>query len=622
MGLEFEIPETGGSIYYRNGNDIINPRWSVKNAGSRQLTNRVFGTAQLQYDFNDNLNVLYRAGVDFYNERNTQYSNKDGVNFNQAIFGQYITWDNNVRIWDHYLSVSGDYDIGEDFGISFTAGGTSRSRQFDQQGVQSDGQIVFGVLRHFNFLTQTPIQFTQERNIVGVFGEALIDFRDYAYLTLSARNDWVSNLPTENNSRFYPSVSASFIPTTAFPEMRSNAFNYLKLRAGLGQSANFPTGYPSVNTVGQSINQNGGAIGPVTTNAVSNFQANPDLKPELISEFEVGFDTRFWDNRVTLNMSYFDRSTTDLIVNKPLSPSTGFTNTQANIGKVEGDGWEADLSIDFFRSQEEDGFNWNSRVNFTKSEQIVTEQDEDQILFAGSTAAFLGANAAIRGEQLGVIVGTRVARDENGNFLVNSAGNYVVEDQVVLDDGRQITPIIGNPNPDYIMNFINSFSYKNFNLNFQVSHTSGGDIASSTIAVLLGRGLIQETADRKNTFILPGVRQDNGQPNDIQINNSQYYFSNVLFGPKELQVYDGSVIRLQEISLGYTVPQKYLDKTPFGSVSITASGFNLWYDAYNTPDGANFDPNVAGVGIGNGRGFDYINGPSSRRYGLSIKASF
>ena len=199
---------------------------------------------------------------------------------------------------------------------------------------------------------------------------------------------------------------------------------------------------------------------------------------------------------------------------------------------------------------------------------------------------------------------------------------YVIEDQVVLDDGRQITPIIGNPNPDYIMNFINSFSYKNFNLNFQVSHTSGGDIASSTIAVLLGRGLIEETADRKNTFILPGVRQDNGQPNDIQINNSQYYFSNVLFGPKELQVDDCSVIRLQEISLAYTVPQKYLDKTPFGSVSITASGFNLWYDAYNTPDGANFDPNVAGVGIGNGRGFDYINGPSSRRYGLSIKASF
>ncbi|ARV12616.1 SusC/RagA family TonB-linked outer membrane protein [Gilvibacter sp. SZ-19] len=624
MGLPYTIPETGGSIYYRNGNDIINPRWTVENAGSTQLTNRVFGTAQLQYDFSDNLNLLYRAGVDFYNERNTQYSNKNGVNFNQAIFGQYITWDNNVRIWDHYLTLSGDYDITDDIGITFTAGATSRSRNFDQQGVQSDGQIVFGVLRHFNFLTQTPIQNTSFRNIVGVFAETSLDYSDWAFLTLSARNDWVSNLPTENNNQFYPSISASFLPTAAFPSIRSSEWglNYLKLRAGLGTSAGFPTGFPTVQNLNLAINVNGGANGPVTTNAISGFRANPDLKPELISEFEVGFDSRFLNNRVNLNVSYFDRSTEDLIVFKPLAPSSGFTQTQDNIGKVEGDGWEVDLSVDLFKSDKEDGFNWNSRVNFTQSEQIVTEQEEDQILFAGSTAAFLGANAAIRGEQLGVIVGTRILRDDAGNFVVNSAGNYVTEDQVVLDDGRQITPIIGNPNPDYVMNFINTLSYKNFNLGFQFSHTKGGDIASSTIAVLLGRGLIVETEDRANTFILPGVSQSTGQPNEIQINNSQYYFSNVLFGPKELQVYDASVIRLQEVSFGYSVPKKWLEKTPFGSLSVTASGFNLWYDAYNTPDGANFDPNVAGVGIGNGRGFDYINGPSSRRYGLSIKASF
>ena len=624
MGLPYTIPETGGSIYYRNGNDIINPRWTVENAGSTQLTNRVFGTAQLQYDFSDNLNLLYRAGVDFYNERNTQYSNKNGVNFNQAIFGQYITWDNNVRIWDHYLTLSGDYDITDDIGITFTAGATSRSRNFDQQGVQSDGQIVFGVLRHFNFLTQTPIQNTSFRNIVGVFAETSLDYSDWAFLTLSARNDWVSNLPTENNNQFYPSISASFLPTAAFPSIRSSEWglNYLKLRAGLGTSAGFPTGFPTVQNLNLAINVNGGANGPVTTNAISGFRANPDLKPELISEFEVGFDSRFLNNSVNLNVSYFDRSTEDLIVFKPLAPSSGFTQTQDNIGKVEGDGWEVDLSVDLFKSDKEDGFNWNSRVNFTQSEQIVTEQEEDQILFAGSTAAFLGANAAIRGEQLGVIVGTRILRDDAGNFVVNSAGNYVTEDQVVLDDGRQITPIIGNPNPDYVMNFINTLSYKNFNLGFQFSHTKGGDIASSTIAVLLGRGLIVETEDRANTFILPGVSQSTGQPNEIQINNSQYYFSNVLFGPKELQVYDASVIRLQEVSFGYSVPKKWLEKTPFGSLSVTASGFNLWYDAYNTPDGANFDPNVAGVGIGNGRGFDYINGPSSRRYGLSIKASF
>jgi TonB-linked SusC/RagA family outer membrane protein len=629
MGLEFELPENGGSIYYRNGNDIINPRWSVKNANNDQVTNRVFGTTQLTYDINDNLNLTYRAGLDFYNERNQTDSNKNGVNFTNAIFGFLNTWDNNVRIWDHYVSVGGNYNLTNDekLGVTFTAGATSRSRDYDRSGVASTGQIVFGVKRHFNYTNQSPIQFKTYQNIIGVFAEASFDWDNYAFVTVSGRNDWVSNLPIENNSQFYPSVSVSFLPTAAFDGLRTDkGLTYLKLRAGIGQSAGFPGGFPTIDTVNQSTQVNGGAVGGaggIVTNGISNFKANPDLKPELISEFEVGFDSRFWDRRVELNVSYFDRQTKDLIVSKPLAPSSGFTQTQDNIGKVEGDGWEVDLGIDLFRS-DGDGFNWNSRMNFTKSEQIVTEQDDDQIIYAGFTNP---GNAAIRGEQLGVFVGGRVMRDAAGNFVVDNAGNYVTETQVTLPDGRSITPIIGNPNPDYVMNFINSMSYKNFNLGFQFSHTKGGDVYSSTVATLLGRGLIP--LNRKHTFILPGVSQASidasgvGQAqNTAQINNSTYYFTNVLFGPSELQVYDGSVVRLQEISFGYSFPEKFLDKTPFGALSITASGFNLWHDAYNTPERANYDPNVAGTGVGNGRGFDFLNGPSTKRYGLSIKASF
>ena len=622
MGLPFELPENGGSIYYRNGNDIINPLWSIKNAQNGQVTNRVFTSATLSYEITENLGVSYRAGIDFYNERNKAYSNKNGVNFNDAIFGFLDTYDNNVSIFDHYLAFNGSYDLSEDFSLSFVAGGTSRSRTFDQQGVSSTGQIVFGVLQHFNFENQTPIQFTSKRNIVGVFGETAIDFRNYAYLTLSGRNDWVSNLPTENNSLFYPSISGSFIPTAAFEGLKSDSgkgLNYLKVRAGLGQSAGFPSGYPTINTVSQSTQVNAGGFGPITTNSVSDFQANPNLKPELISEIEVGFDARFLDNRIDLSFSYFDRTTKDLIVTKPLAPTSGFTSTQANVGKVEGSGVEVDLGLDIFKN-DGDGFNWNSRVNFTQSEQIVTEQEDDQILYAGSASANLGANAAIKGEQLGVIVGTRIKRNDAGEFLVGSNGSYLSESNVVLPDGRSITPIIGNPNPDYVMNLNNTLSYKNFTFSFQINHTKGGDIASSTIATLLGRGLIN--GDRNKTFILPGILESTGEANTLQINNSQYYFSNLLFGPKELTIYDASVLRLQEVSLGYSLPQSALDKTPFGAVSFTFSGFNLWYDAYNTPDAANFDPNVAGVGVGNGRGFDYLNGPSSKRYGFSVKLSF
>lgn len=618
IGLPFQNPVDGSSVYYRNGNDIINPRWTATNVKNSQLTNRFFWNASMTYDFTENLNLTYRAGLDFYNERNVQYSNKGGVEFASAIFGFLNTYDNNNTIWDHYLALNGNYDLSEKLGLSFNVGGTTRSTTFDQQGTASTGQIVFDIQRHFNYANQAPIQYTERRNIAGVLGQATLDYDNMLYFTASTRTDWVSNLSTENNSQTYPSASLSFLPTAAFPGMKSqNGLNYLKVRAGLGQSATFPDQYPTISVVEQTT-QVFGEDGGVTTNQVAGFRANPDLKPELLSEFEVGFESRFLNNRVSLDFTYFDRTTKDLIVNEPLSPSTGFTFTQSNVGKIEGDGIEIDLGIDWVRSDETNGFKWNSRANFTTNEFIVTEQEQDIIIYAGSSTLSVGGNAAIEGEQLGAIVGDAVARDENGNLLVDDGGDYVTTEQ----DADGNVPVIGNPNPDFVTNFINTISYKNWNLGFQFNWTKGGDIVSNTIATLLGRGLIVETLDRENTYILPGVSQSTGEPNNRQINNSTYFFNNILFGPTELKVYDASVVRLQELSLGYSFPSKYLDRTPFGSLTFTLQGFNLWYDAYNTPDGANFDPNIQGAGVGNSQGFDFLNGPSSRRYGISVKASF
>ena len=154
-----------------------------------------------------------------------------------------------------------------------------------------------------------------------------------------------------------------------------------------------------------------------------------------------------------------------------------------------------------------------------------------------------------------------------------------------------------------------------------MSLVSGGDVYSQTISALVGRGLTTDTLDRLQSFTLPGVLP-NGQPNNIQINNAAYYFTNRFVGPDELNIFDASVIRLNEVSLGYSVPKNWIDKTPFGSISFNVSGNNLYYNAFNTPKGVNFDPNVTGTGVGNGRGFDFLNGPSAKRYGFSLKATF
>lgn len=623
MGLPFENPITGGSVYYRQNNSIINPRWTAKNVTNRQMTNRFFWNLSANYELNENLGLNWRTGLDFYNERNENSSNKNGVQFNQAIFGFLNTFDNNNTIWDHFVSINGNYDLSEKLGLSFTAGATARSDSFDRNGVASTGQLVFGIKRHFNFQNQLPLQFSRKRNIVGLLAQATLDYDDFLFLNVSARKDWVSNFQRANNSITYPGASLSFLPTNAFPELKSeNGLNFLKIRASYGTSANFDTdlAYPTVGFTQQNTQIFNDQIsgGTITTNQIANFRANPDLKPELLEEVEFGVESKFWKNRVSLDATYFVKTTNDLIVFEPLAPSTGFTQTQSNIGKIENKGFEADLGIDIFRGED---FSWNSRVNFFTNDIVVVEQDQDQIFYSGSIPAggglFRGGNVAQEGKSLLSMYGTAIERDDNGNFIVNAAGNY----QVAQQDADGLAPIVGDANPDYQMNFINSIRYKNWNFNFQVNHTKGGDVQSQTVATLLGRGLIVETQDRLNTYILPGVKAD-GTPNTTQINNSEYHFRNLLFGPTETRIYDASVIRLQEVSLSYSLPSKFLDKTPFGSMTFTVQGFNLWYDAYNTPDGANFDPNVQGVGIGNGAGFDFINGPSARRYGFTVRASF
>ena len=620
LGLPYQDPITGGSVYYRQNNSIQHPLWTVNNSGTQQETNRVFGNMGIQYDISENLNIVYRVGIDNYSENNVNYQNKGGVNSNSNDIrlqsGIYETWNNTNTIWDHNVAINGDFDLTETIGSTFNLGFNGRREVFNQNGISSDGQQVFDVLRHFNFLNNNEIQGTSERNVMGLYGQAEFDYDNFVFVTLAARNDWVSNLDKANRSLFYPSASVSFVPTTAFDGLKSDALNYLKIRAGYGTSAGFPDqnsdSYPissrlSLDT--QDFQDNTGRN--IVTNTSPLTLGNPDLKPEQVSEIELGIESRWWDGRITLDASIYQRTTTDLIVTQPLDPASGYYRTTTNVGEIKGEGVEIDLGLNLIRS-DSDGFNWRANVNFSATETTVEDlgQETDLIVYSGFSN--LG-NAAIKGEPLGVIYGSRVLRDDAGNLVVNSAGDYVQDSQ----DG-----IIGDPNPDFMANFNNTFSFKNFNFGFQFNWTQGGDIYSSTISTLLGRGLIVETVDRENTYILPGVKQSDGSVNDVQINNSDYFFNNVLFGPSELQVYDGTMLRLQEVSLGYSVPKKFLDRTPFGSLSFTVSGFNLWYDAINTPDGANFDANTSGTGVGNGFGFDFLNGPSSRRYGFSVKATF
>ena len=613
--LPYAHPITGASIYYRSSNGIQHPLWTVNNTGDAQMTHRVFGGVSAQYDISDNLNLRYSYGYDVYSEDNTSYQNKGGQDGNLEVqSGLYEKWNNTSTIFNHQVTINGDYELDDDWSVTFNAGAESVGREYDRNGVRSTGQNVFNVLRHYNFNSQEEIEFYSRRNVLGVFAQAAFDYQDYLYFTLASRTDWVSNLSEENRSITYPSASISFVPTSVL-DFGNLPIDFLKVRASYGTSATYPGGYPIASTL--SLNTKDFKVDgvEVITNTTGSQLGNTGLKPELLAELEFGLEANLFDNRLSAEISYFDRQTTDLIITQPLDPSTGYTSTRTNIGEISATGWEVDLNADWIRG---DKFNWNTSVNYTTNQAIVEDlgQNTDQIVYAGFSTR---GNAAIPGLPLTSMIGTSVSRDDQGRPLVDASGSYRTNNDTNYKTNKYA--LIGDSNPDFIANIGNTITYGNLSLNVLFNASIGGDMYSSFIMTLLGRGITTDTLDRELPYILPGVLAD-GSPNNKMIDNATTYFGNLILGGDELRTWDASVLRLSEVSLTYDIPSSWLDKTPFGAASISAQGFNLWYDAYNTPDGINYDPNIAGLGVGNGSGFEYFNGVSARRYGVSLKLTF
>ena len=613
--LPYAHPITGASIYYRSSNGIQHPLWTVNNTGDAQMTHRVFGGVSAQYDISDNLNLRYSYGYDVYSEDNTSYQNKGGQDGNLEVqSGLYEKWNNTSTIFNHQVTINGDFELDDDWSVTFNAGAESVGREYDRNGVRSTGQNVFNVLRHYNFNSQEEIEFYSRRNVLGVFAQAAFDYQDYLYFTLASRTDWVSNLSEENRSITYPSASISFVPTSVL-DFGNLPIDFLKVRASYGTSATYPGGYPIASTL--SLNTKDFKVDgvEVITNTTGSQLGNTGLKPELLAELEFGLEANLFDNRLSAEISYFNRNTTDLIITQPLDPSTGYTSTRTNIGEISATGWEVDLNADWIRG---DKFNWNTSVNYTTNQAIVEDlgQNTDQIVYAGFSTR---GNAAIPGLPLTSMIGTSVARDDSGRPLVDASGSYRTNNDTNYKTNKYA--LIGDSNPDFIANIGNTITYGNLSLNVLFNASIGGDMYSSFIMTLLGRGITTDTLDRELPYILPGVLAD-GSPNNKMIDNATTYFGNLILGGDELRTWDASVLRLSEVSLTYDIPSSWLDKTPFGAASISAQGFNLWYDAYNTPDGINYDPNIAGLGVGNGSGFEYFNGVSARRYGVSLKLTF
>jgi len=619
----YQHPVTGANVYYRNNNSMTNPRWVLNNSKQTSVTNRFFSNVNFNYQLTDWLKLTYRLGLDTYSEKQQNQTNKGSVGYpNDAlIFGSGLlrTVNSTNRIMDHSMIASIHKKISNDIDVNAIAGFNSRTDTYEQNGLESSGQVVYGLFEHRNFAQTTSqdfrnnnLNYKSRRTWLGAYFDAGLGYKNYLFVNLTGRNDWTSTLEKENNSLFYPGVSASFIPTAAFPGFAAGVLDFLKVRAGYGTSANFPDPYNTRGFLPIVAAYQNDRTGNVSTQGQGFTLPNPKLKPELQSELEFGLETQVLDNRAKVDFSVYKRTAKDQIIAQSLDFSTGFQNTLINAGEISNKGLEAGLTVTPIRSN---SVVWNVRGTFTKNVSKVVSLPEGSKSINISGYSTLG-NYAEEGKPFNIIKGQRVARNADGQPIVDPTGTYVITPTV---------EIIGDPNPKWLGSAMSDVTWKGVTLAFQVDYVHGGDIYSSTAGVMIGRGVSKdlETFDPGLPLILPGVKQD-GTVNDLPLTTAGVFYGNSIVGSNanDRAIYDGSRVRLREVSLSYSLPQNIISKLSIRSANISLVGNNMWFKSLNAPKYVHADFDRSSFGNANGAGFEFIGGPSARRYGVNLRLTF
>ncbi|AXT49522.1 SusC/RagA family TonB-linked outer membrane protein [Aquimarina sp. BL5] len=611
QNLPFQDPITGANVYYRS--DRLNPLWTLNNTGRERVVQRINTTINLSYKLNKNHNLKYRGGFQFESADTNDFRNRGGLGA-VATLGELEYTANTEFDVDNTLIFESNYKLSDNIGFDSQIGINSRYETFRSLDSDYTDQIVFGVLRPNNFRTPGQGDYDEiKENLLGVFGQFQFDYNSYLYLGLSGRLDQGSTVEKDNQNLFYPGVSISFIPTSAF-NMKSGFVNYLKLRGAYATSAGFPEPFNTRNSLSSDPREFSDFDNDlIVTNSFFGTLANPDLKPELHKEFEIGVEGNFFRNTVSLQASVFSRVSENQIFETNIAPGTGFDSTFINAGRLDTEGLEIDLGVQFFKNS---NFKWNIRNIFTTFKTTVVELANGANRLEGED----GNLDLIIGEELGSFLGSYVVRDSDGNALINPAtGIIIASDDVGLQD-----EVIGNVTPDFRATSIHTFSYKNFVLSTQFEYTHGGERREAFLETLLERGVTTDTRNREGSFVIPGVLGDissgsgeplldvNGNtiPNTIQVTGNNAVFNN-FYDPNENAVFDASVFRIREVALSYKLDKKAIQNLPFDSMDFRLSGRNLFFYAPGFPSGLNFDPET--------RGFTT---PTTKRYSFSVGINF
>ena len=602
-----------------------NPYWDRYENYESDVRRRILTGANLSYDVTDNFNLLGRVTIDNSNDRQEL---RKQVGSHAEEFGvSQISESSGYALYTRaFLQQTYDFIATYDFQLSPTISGKvlggatlikSRVDSFD--GSTTGGLLKPGLYTLANSATfVAPVETEINSEKSGLYAQASFDYNKTLYLEGSYRRDQSTSLYVDNNSYGYYSIGSSFV----FSEvLKADWLSLGKVRLNYAQVGNDP----AAGTLGARIN-NGSVNGnPLFQNSATfvNFQ---NLKPETQKSWEAGLEASILNNRLTLDLSVYKTNTEDQIFNVPQSPATGYSFSQINAGELENKGIEVVLSGSPIKTKD---FQWQVAVNWSKNKNTVVSLNEGRTnLQLASWNQNVTLNATV-GEQYGAIRGQGIARDPNGNKIVDADGNYEIVDN----------QIIGNIQADWIGGISNKFTYKNLSFNFLIDVKEGGSVFSLDQAYGQDTGVGVQTAyindlgnPVRNTlangggYINPGVTLDaNGNyvPNTTRVDASDSSeASGVGFGvsgnPNSNYVYDASYVKLREVGLTYSLPSKFLDKSFIKDMSFSLIGNNVWIIHKNLPDA---DPE-AGTSAGNIQGFQSGVMPTVKVYSFNVKVKF
>lgn len=578
-------------------NYFDNPYWVRYENLQNDERNRFFGNFQLAYDITDDLKISGKVMRDGYSSQAFEGIAPGGVDQSK-----YSETTRNFAEMNYQGMISYNKTL-DDLSISATVGGNIMKQNYDRTINSSVGGLALaGFWNLGNSVQSATIDtYYEEKKINSVFASASFGFKNIVFVDLTARNDWSSVLSKKDRSYFYPSATTSFV----FSEIVQPSWLSMgKVRVAWGQAGN-DTGPYQLDDVYSPLVPNFAGSARYT---VPNTRNNSDLVNELTTEYEIGLEMSFLDNRVGFDVAYYDRTTDDQIMSVASSATTGYTAKWVNAGSMRNRGVE--LMINAVPLKIGD-FQWDLGFNLATFDNEVVSLAEgvDEIAMGGTWAADL---RIVKGESYMGLYGQDWERHENGKPLVDATGAPIATaDRVYL----------GSAIADYTGGIRNTFSWKGLALSTLIDFQKGGIIHSTSLqwgnySGMTPESVFQDGVDiREEGYLFPGVNAD-GSPNNQRIDAQAYFQGSYSIAAPN--VYDASFIKLREVSLSYTLPNSILGNFPMRDVTFGAFGRNL---ALLSSDIPYLDPQSV-TGTGNTQGLENAQVPSTRSLGFNVSMKF